>query len=404
MLKYGFILLLFCPLLSWAQYTISGKIINLYDKKPIAKASVFLSNTTVGSASGEDGSYTLSNVKPGQYDMVVSVVGYETFHKTVLISNNLNIPYIELTPKTVELNAVLVKPDPNWQQNYRLFKEEFFGRSPEAEQCKILNPEVLNLDFDKSKNELTASSNGYLEIENKALGYNIKYNLVELKRNYRSGITFYMGNTLFTDMQGKSSQQKKWRKARLNAYLGSSEHYFRSIISNTLTEAGFKTFPLLRRPNPQRKPDSLIKAKLKQFRMASLLNGTHNFQRNDSLNYWAEQNRLPKTVDYLVTKPLRVDSLVKRTDVKGIFALSYNEILYIVYIKKSDDGSLQNKPMNAPNNPATLMTIKEPYTFFDLNGIIINPTSFLYEGAWGTDRVAKLLPVDYDPAEKEHKP
>lgn len=404
MLKYGFIILLLCPLLSWAQYTISGKIINLYDKKPIDKASVFLSNTTVGSASGEDGSYILNNVKPGQYDMVVSIVGYETFHKTVQINNNLNIPYIELTPKTVELNAVVVKPDPHWQQNYQIFKEEFFGRSPEAEQCKILNPEVLNLIYDRSKNELTASSNDYLEIENKALGYHIKFDLVEFTRSFRTGILFYMGNTLYTSMQGKASQQKRWYKARLNAYLGSSQHYFRSIISNTLTDVGFKTMPLLRRPNPQRKPDSLIQAKLKVFRQAALVNGTRTFQHSDSLTYWAEQNRLPKTVDYLVTKPLRVDSLVKLTDIKGIYALSYNEILYVVYTKKKDNGSYPNKPMNAPDYPTSLLTIKEAYTFFDLNGIIINPTSFLYEGAWGTDRVGKLLPVDYDPTEKDKKP
>ena len=404
MLRYGFVLLLLLPLFCKAQYTISGKLINLYDKKPIAKASVFLSNTTVGGTSDEDGSYLLSNVKPGQYDMVVTIVGYETLHKTVQISANLYVPYLELTPKTIDLQAVVVKPDPDWQRNYTIFKEEFFGLSPEAAQCKILNPEVLNLHFDRSSNRLIASSNGFLEIENKALGYTIKYNLLDFERNYRNGILFYQGNVLYMPMQGKSGQMRRWYKARLNAFLGSKEHYFRSIVTNNLANAGFKTMQLIRKANPQRKPDSLIQAKLKEFRKTILVGNRINIKDNDSLRYWSEQNRLPKTADYLVTKPLRVDSLVKGTDIKGIYALGYKDILYVVYTKKKGDDSRLTKPLNAPDYPTTLINFKEPHAFFDTNGIIINPTSTIYEGAWGTDRVAKLLPVDYDPAEKDKKP
>jgi hypothetical protein len=385
------------PTLTWAQYAVTGKVINLYNKKPIEKASVFLSNTTVGSATTDDGSYTLANVKSGQYELIVSAVGYETFTKTIIVNQQLNITYIELTPKTISLNAVVVKPDPDWQQNYNVFKQEFLGPLENAAQCKILNPDVLNLNFDKKKNILTATSNDYIEIENKTLGYKLRYRLTDFVRNFTTGSLYYQGDTFFIPLEGSKSQQKRWNKNRLNAYLGSSQHYFRSAIGNQLAQAGFKTMQLIRKPNPQRPPDSLIKAKLRLFGMASMSGNRLIIHSNDSLHYWQEKNSLPKMAEYLVAKPLQVDSLIKRTDLKGIYALGYKDILYVVYTKKRGNTGYVPPMLNAPDYPTSLMTFTEPYAFFDANGIVANPTSIVFEGKWSTDRIAKLLPYDYDP-------
>lgn len=385
------------PTLTLAQFTVTGKVINLYDKKPIEKASVFLSNTTVGSASTDDGSFVLANVKSGQYDLIVSAVGYETFTKTIIVNQQFNIPYIELTPKTISLNAVVVKPDPDRQQNYNIFKEEFLGSPEYAAQCKILNPDVINLNFDKKTRILTATSNDYIEIENKALGYKLKYQLTDFTRNFATGSLFYQGSTFFIPLEGSKSQHKRWNKNRLNAYLGSSQHYFRSAIGNQLEQAGFKTMQLIRKPNPQRPLDSLIKAKLRQFGRMTMSGNHFVIQNNDSLHYWQEKNKLPKMAEYLITKPLRADSLIKRTDLKGIYALGYKDILYVIYTKKRGNTGYMTPTLNAPDYPTSLMTFIEPYAFFDANGIIANPSSIVFEGNWSSDRIAKLLPYDYDP-------
>ena len=385
------------PTIAWAQYAVTGKVINLYDKKPIEKASVFLSNTTVGSATTDDGSYTLANVKSGQYELIVSAVGYETVTKTIIVNQQLNNPFVELTPKIISLNAVVVKPDPDWQQNYDAFKQEFWGSSDYAAQCKILNPNVLNLAFDKKTRVLTATSNDYIEIENKALGYKLKYRLTNFIRNFETGSLYYQGDTFFIPLDGSKSEQKRWNKNRLNAYLGSSQHYFRSVIGNQLETAGFKTMQLIRKPNPQRPPDSLIKAKLRQFGLASMTGNRMVIHSNDSLRYWQDKNRLPKMAEYLITKPLRADSLIKRTDLKGIYALGYKDILYVIYTKKRGNTGYATPTLNAPDYPTSLMTFTEPHAFFDANGIIANPTAIVFEGNWSTDRIAKLLPYDYDP-------
>jgi hypothetical protein len=392
-------LLLSC-LSGFAQHVITGKVIDLYNKKPIPKASVFLSNTTVGGSTNEDGSFVLSNVKPGQYDMIISAIGYETSQRTILVNGKLDIPFTELTPKTIALNAVVVKPDPEREQNYKIFKEEFFGPTEFALQCKILNPEILDLEFDKATRTLNAKSDDYLVIENKALGYRLRYHLVTFIKDYKSNTLFYQGNVLFEPLTGKSSQMRKWYKNRLLSYQGSCEHYLRSVIGMSTPNEGFKTLRLMRKPNPQRPADSLIQAKIKAF---SPKTNTKYFIVSDSLRYWNAQNKLPKTVDYLVTQPLRPDSLVRRTDMKGIFAMSFNDILYVLYTKKKSDDSYINRPLNAPDNLTSLMTFKDKYAFFDNNGVITNPASVIFEGDWGTNRIAKLLPIDYDPKEKDLK-
>jgi len=386
------------PLLSWAQFTVTGKIIDLYTKKPIVKASVFLSNTTVGSSSGEDGSYTLSNVKPGQYDMVISAVGYETFYRTINVNKNLDIPYTELTAKTIALNAVVVKPDGEWQQNYTLFKAEFLGASSYALECKILNPEVLDLTYNKAKQELTATSSDYLIIENKALGYNLRYLLTNFNKDYMNGQLYYQGNVLFEPMKGSKGQMKKWYKNRLDAYQGSIEHYLRSIVSKTTAEESFKTLRLKRILNPDRPADSIIQAKLRLFRPTF---SGKIIKISDSLNFWSAKNRLPKINQYLSTKPINIDSLIRKTDQKGILAITFDDVLYVLYTKKKNDDSYINLPLNAPNNLTSLMSINAPYAFFDNNGVIINPADIIFEGSWGTNRTSKLLPVDYDPHEKD---
>ena len=54
MLKFYITLLLLLPLSAVAQFTITGKVLDREDKKPVANASVFLSNATNGTASARE--------------------------------------------------------------------------------------------------------------------------------------------------------------------------------------------------------------------------------------------------------------------------------------------------------------------------------------------------------------
>src|ERR1700753_4477123 len=98
------LLLVFLPFAAYSQTTtISGKVTTSVSHEGIDKVSVFLSNSSYGTETAGDGSFKLYNVKPGQYELVASYVGYQSFTQTILVGKdpiNIDIP---LLPKVNQL-------------------------------------------------------------------------------------------------------------------------------------------------------------------------------------------------------------------------------------------------------------------------------------------------------------
>ena len=73
--------LTFLTLPSFAQPTpivkIKGRVIDASTEAPLHFANVFLSNTSKGAATDEDGLYSIVNVPMGTYELVVSMMGYQ---------------------------------------------------------------------------------------------------------------------------------------------------------------------------------------------------------------------------------------------------------------------------------------------------------------------------------------
>ncbi len=373
MFKSLLFLLLLLPFTAISQFTITGKIINSSDKTPVASASVFLNNAVVGTKTNDDGTFTLTGVRLGQYDLVVSIVGYETSHQNVMVNADVKLPAIEIVSKMILLKEVRIKSKDDWAKNYETFKRYFFGESEYAGQCKILNknlPDILDLDYDRQTKTFTAKSSDYLEIENKALGYKIRYMLSDFNRDDKTGDFYYEGTTLFEELKGSKSQIRKWKKNRLDAYEGSSMRFLRSTISNTLEDEGFKALRLIRKPNPA----------------------------YDGFN--------AKFLQTLVSTPLTINDFVKLTNEPGTFALSFTDCLYIIYNKKKahrQDKSIsssKSSPEFLDDPLTTTLIFNGPYSLYDNNGIIINPRSLVFDGNWGNRLVAELLPVDYVPETK----
>src|ERR1700742_4641171 len=78
---------------------ITGIVTNAESKSPLARASVFLSNSSVGSATNEEGKFTLNGIRPGQYTLTVTIIGYEDYKKVVLVGTEPQRVEIALTPK-----------------------------------------------------------------------------------------------------------------------------------------------------------------------------------------------------------------------------------------------------------------------------------------------------------------
>jgi len=368
MVRYCLVLMLLFPVTCFAQSIITGKVINAANKTPIGHASVFLSNATVGNKTNDDGTFVLTNVRAGQYELVVSIVGYETYSQMVKVNNaNITLPAIGLVLKTTELSVVNIRPDPNWERNYANFKREFFGTSDIAAQCKILNSEVLDLEYNANSRKLTASSYDFLIIENKALGYRIKYLLNTFVKDGKANSLYFEGSAFFEHMKGSRSDVRRWEKKRNQAYVGSSMHFLRSVISNSVQENNFRVLRLIRTPNP----------------------------KYNGFNY--------KYFQTLINKPLIDSDYVKRTDQKGLYAIKYADCLYIDYDKKlaKMKGDSASVDLERPAQTATIVSFDAEYALFDNNGVITTPSALMFEGRWGNSRMAEMLPVDFEPAKKD---
>ncbi|MDB5025304.1 MAG: hypothetical protein JWP78_3059 [Mucilaginibacter sp.] len=399
-LKFLVLLIILLPPECFAQFNISGRILNQADSKPIANSNVFLSNATIGSKTADNGTFTLHQIKPGKYELVVSIVGYEPFNKFITVeNNNIELPDVMLLPKTIALKEVNIKyrKDPNREKYYGWFKEEFLGISQQARDCKILNPDVLDLDYDEAGNKLTASSDDFLEIENDALGYQIKYLLTNFSfENKDEKKIYYQGPVLFQRLNGSAEQEKRWQKNREEVYENSPMHFLRSAVEDCIKEEGFRVQEYSAYANPQRPSDSLINTRLSYY---TNLKNQGSSQR-DSLSYWRRKLRLPKIVYKLQPSPLSKKDIVRPTDKPGQYALSRNNNwLYVAYNKNhhfhiNDQTSYLYNRNNTEN---TLVKFNAPEAFFNISGIISNPYSVIFYGVWGRNRVANMLPLDYQP-------
>ena len=56
---------------------ISGSIIDSDTKDPLIAANVIVRNTNLGAATDVEGYYSIVNIKPGLYTLVVDMIGYK---------------------------------------------------------------------------------------------------------------------------------------------------------------------------------------------------------------------------------------------------------------------------------------------------------------------------------------
>ena len=170
---------------SQERINITGTVMDAVTGEPLHFANVFLSNTTLGAAADKEGQFVIENVPFGRYQLVATMMGYETQAVEIDLFTFGGEDYLfNLIQKPVPLPSVEVsaKRPRTWKKHLKKFKDIFFGESGNSKKCKIVNPEVLDFHMNDSLECLTASASGPLEIENQALGYRISYYLKEFKQ------------------------------------------------------------------------------------------------------------------------------------------------------------------------------------------------------------------------------
>lgn len=224
-------------------FSVSGKVIDAKTSQPMAGASVFCQNTTIGTISKADGTFYMK-LANGGYDMVVSYTGYETRVIRIGKDNKQNDSMIvEMKEEEKSLGEAVVTGSAEvadgWNKYGQFFLDNFIGTTPNAAQCVLENKDSLKFYFYKKRNKLRIKAASPLLITNNALGYKIKYQLDSFVYEYNTNVGSYTGYPLFEAMQGTPEQQETWKQNRLNAYAGSRLHFVRSWYDSTLAEDGF---------------------------------------------------------------------------------------------------------------------------------------------------------------------
>jgi len=351
---------------------ISGWVREFQTKDPIDGVNVFLNGTTVGTVTDEHGNYNISGISEGNYELVFSHVGYQlasySFHAEEHSHMTINglLDYKINTLQQVEVVSDPYVETDDWPKYFKVFKREFLGTSSNSVRCDIQNPEVLDFSVNGNTGILKAEASEPLIIINEATGYKISYELQFFEKDYDQ--TSYYGKALFTPLEIENAKEwKKWKKNRLKTYRGSIFHFCKALTSNKLQEEGFRMYRLVDLADAGRKLPQLSRS---------------NVLRPSRVKYeWKLDFN-----DYLmVTYEKELESLQ-----------------YLSYLASNDvvihGLTPNNKPdSQKPSAQKSILQLKRRFVTLDNHGQIKEPLGLTTIGYWSWERVADLMPVDYDP-------
>jgi len=368
-------------------YVINGSVT---DEKgePLPGATVFITNSQKACPTDEAGKFTLAGLQPGTYQVVVKMLGFGVYNQFVILQKKNAGLRIKLKEDVIALNTVNITALSNADRKLYLkyFIKYFIGQSDNASKCKLLNPDAVNLNYDRQANVLEASSDKFLIVENKSLGYEVHYLLTSFKMDVPNQLLSYDGSLYFKELQGSRSQLEKWQKNRQSTYEGSLWHFFKAAFNNTLTKEGFLVYKLpdmeavdkIKNTNfkkiiPLDNPDTLFTKVNENFKLFNL----YPLKRDVEELYVVYTK---KDEPYKYTKSVGTQIIFRNTQV--VFDMNRSEQL----------------PFTIPS-PRRQITIIHPVLdsmLFDRNGNINSFKSILPRGYWSWERIADVFPADFD--------
>lgn len=396
--------------ISFAQPVLKGKVIAGDTKQPIHLANVFLSNTSIGTVTNAEGLFVLDRFPQGRFDVVVSCIGYETYVTTIQYAQLPAAIEVVLKPKINILDEVVVEPyeKNGWDLYGKFFIENFIGTSALAANCKLKNPETIRFRFSKKENILRAFADEPIVLENRALGYTLRYDLKVFEYNYSTRIFYFQGYPLFEDIQtDRKRLLTRWEKNREEAYYGSMMHFMRSLFRNQLIESGFEIRKLIKISEEEKKRVRLI------YNSRTFMNGNGTVVVNDSLlgngnkdssDYYRKVLRQPEKMNVLIDKVLPGDSIAFAIDsfTAGLYFDDHLQIIY-TYKEVPDEYVRANSLSVRPKTPVmSEIYLPRKKTIAVLaNGSYFEGIDLISSGYWGWwEKLATMLPFDYKPTGK----
>lgn len=337
---------------------VSGKVFNDETKMPLQGASVFAQNTTLGTATDAEGNYKLY-LPPGGYDIAVTYTGFTTETKRVSTSDKPASLDFYLNAKEKDMAEVSIvatgEVKDGWVKYGDFFIENFIGKTENSKNCILTNPEVLRFYFNKRKNRLKIVAEEPLLVENKALGYYLKYALDSFTYQYNTDVSLFTGYPLFENMVSENpGQMQNWDHAREVVYHGSILHFMRSVYDRSLDEQGFEIQFIV----PGKEKDKAIK--INDYYQAL------NYILNDST----------QTAEIKPNQP-------------NVGVIYKDELPTAAFIKTHPGEPVNFQFSILGFQPGETLVIEQNGYFYDQNDLTLS-------AYWTWQKIADLLPYDYE--------
>ncbi|WP_267404360.1 MULTISPECIES: carboxypeptidase-like regulatory domain-containing protein [unclassified Chryseobacterium] len=381
-------LLLFLVLLPFYQVIaqiIKGTVTNDAEQK-IANVTIYIDGTKIGTNSKEDGSFSLNSPANNSGNIVFQKEGYETFSTPLSAVLNKTLKVVLLKSNDIEEVRIIPYTEEAYKNFINYFLDNFLGF--DRENVRIKNQRTLKFAFDKKNQILKVKAPKTLLIENKILGYQIEYNLINFAADFNTKMVNYVGTSFFRETKNSD----KIKLNRMNAYDGSALHFFRSIYQNTISKDQFIVNHVVKVPNPKYPTEEEL-ARLSNFKEMARISKISSVP-NDILDI-SQRKNANKPYALAITKTLIPDTdYVKRENRKVLF--TFKDMLQVNYQKYEYE--LKGKQFIKTKDPVVISSFLHPEgeTFeVSKDGNITNPDLLITEGDFSKNKIENMLPLDY---------
>lgn len=364
---------------------ISGKIEN-ENGRPIAETRIYIDGTQISALSTTDGSFEININGQVKGNLIFQKDGYES--ATVAIQNLINKKAIVKLLKIQDIEEVVLIPytEEAYRKFITYFLDSFIGF--DKQNVTIRNVKTLKFSYDKSKKTLRVKAPKTLIINNKNLGYTIHYNLVNFEADFQEKMVSYSGTSYFSS----TSSKPKIKVNRMNAYLGSLQHFVRSCYSDRLKEEGFNVNSIKRIENPKYPSEKELE-QVKAFQ--EMMKGQKTLAiPQDISEILSRKGKESPFVLAVIKASAPTSDFIENSDGKKI--LNFKDILQVIYTKSPYELK-KGKP-----EQSSLSSYPSSYLHIDGNsfelypdGNTSDPELLISEGYFSQNKIEKFLPSDY---------
>ena len=353
-----------CLNLNHAQ-RIAAVVADRSTHQPIGDVFVFLANSSAGTASDDLGRFQLELPESKDIVLVFSHINYELFTLEIAdIRYVRDTFFLKSTGVELEEAVVTVQKKPRLRnRRLRAFTKAFLGENTNDKLVRIVNPDALL--FQQKDDRLVATASEPLVIENRKLGYMIRFYL-EAFALYDNYDLLYRGNTFFEPISASADEERQFEKNRLETFKESSRHFFSSLARHQL----------------------------------------------DSTLYRIGFSQMDHHFEFINFTPIQPSGIIAAGQEGDNYEIRLNGFLTVVHLNTPSatspqpssppdlkQGVPQNIPAAQPEFAVSYLRSKSNKIIITKFGKIINPSDIEEYGYWTTQRVAALLPSDYFPEE-----